>query len=332
MFRNKYFLHLLFLFNLILLFIYITSLGPCVINTPTILLVKRGMTTSDIGYQLKQKGVIRSEILFNTFAKLCKLRAIRGEYMFNKRTTILNIVFKLKFGKGCYTLINIPPGSNSWNIQQRFKDFIPQDKFWILWCDKRFTKAAGFPNAINMEGLVAPYIYKVNHAQEPEEIFLKFANTFRNCILPKLNNGKFNPYDTLILASLVEKETSISQEMGLIAGVYAKRLNIGMRLQCDPTLLYARWYSGIMKFSAPNKKDINRINCFNTYKIHGLPPTPIASPGIQAILAAKSPIIGSNIYFAATGDGNHVFASTLTDHNRNVYKYKHKLISSQLGN
>jgi len=133
------------------------------------------------------------------------------------------------------------------------------------------------------------------------------------------------PYDTLKLASLAEKETHLPEELPRVAGVYAQRLRIGMRLQCDPTSQYARWLEGDLRFTAPTGDDIRRSHRFNTYSVTGLPPTPIAIPGPQAIEAAKAPERTKDLYFVATGKGGHRFAPSLRDHNRNVQAYRQEL-------
>jgi len=165
----------------------------------------------------------------------------------------------------------------------------------------------------------------VNHAQEPEEIMLMLAEHFRDKVRPQLDGGLLAPYPTLILASLVEKETALPAELPRVAGVYAQRLRLGMRLQCDPTSLYARWRSGDLRFTGPTPEDIHRASRYNTYAVPGLPPTPIASPGPGALAAAKAPALGQDLYFVATGRGGHAFAANLAGHNRNVSSYRNEL-------
>jgi UPF0755 protein len=160
---------------------------------------------------------------------------------------------------------------------------------------------------------------------EPEEVMLMLVEAFRNQVRPKLEGGALPPYDTLILASLVEKETKLVEEQPRVAGVYKKRLDIGMRLQCDPTSLYARWLLGDLRFTAPLAEDIRRSHRFNTYSVAGLPPTPIAIPSSSAIEAAKAPLAGKDLYFVATGKGGHSFAPTLGDHNKNVGVYRKEI-------
>jgi UPF0755 protein len=297
--------------------------GP--LGAPATLLVKRGMTVDGMADQLERDGVIRSAALFKLWARARRLQLIRGEYTFDPKASLSDVANKLKRGDIHYTAITVPPGSHAWAIQHRFHDFIPEDVFWVLWKSPRLANAAGFPDAESLEGLVAPATYRVNHAQEPEEIFLMLAEHFRDKVRPTLEGGPLSPYKTLILASMVEKETELPGERARVAGVYVQRLRIGMRLQCDPTALYARWQSGDLRFTGPTPEDIHRPSRFNTYTVAGLPPTPIASPDAAAIAAAKAPDLGRDLYFVATGKGGHQFAPDLAGHNHNVSAYRREL-------
>jgi len=314
-----------FILGALLVFLLYIWFGPGPGKAPVIIIIKRGATVGTVSCQLQRDGAIRFLALFKFWARLSRFRPIRGEYVFNAKASLYNITTKLKSGDINYTSVSVPPGGNAWTIQRCFCEFIPEKTFWILWTDPRFMSAAGFPNADSMEGLIAPLVYRVNHAQDPEEIFLKLAETFRDRVKPVLYGGCLPPYETLTLASMIEKETAIPQELPLVAGVYVKRMNLHMRLQCDPTVLYARWHSGNFHFCAPTKADIHRKSNFNTYAVFGLPPTPIASPSQTAILAAKFPSISSNLYFAATGKGGHAFACNLSEHIKNVKHYRDEL-------
>jgi UPF0755 protein len=169
---------------------------------------------------------------------------------------------------------------------------------------------------------VAPATYRFNHALEPEEVMLQLVEAFAKQVKPRLAGGELGSYETLILASLAEKETNVPEELPKVAGVYALRLRKGMRLQCDPTSLYARWLRGDLRFTAPMKADVEALHPFNTYTVAGLPPTPIAVPGPAAIEAAKAPAITGDLYFVATGTGGHAFSKTLAQHNRAVALYR----------
>jgi UPF0755 protein len=128
-----------------------------------------------------------------------------------------------------------------------------------------------------------------------------------------------SPYQALIMASLVEKETAVPAERARIAGVFVRRLALGMKLQTDPTVIYAmgRDYDGNIR-----RGDLSIDSPYNTYMHAGLPPTPIASPGRDSIRAALQPEAGDALYFVARGDGSHEFSATLAEHNRAVRKYQ----------
>jgi len=288
-------------------------------------LVKRGANISQVADQLERDGVIRSASLFKLWARSRKLQLIRGEYTFTAQASLAEVAGKLRRAEIHFTQVSIPEGAHAWSVQRRLKEFVPEEVFWTLWKSRRLAKVAGFEGAETLEGLVAPATYRLHHAMEPEEVMLLLVEAFRDQVRPKLDGGALPPYETLILASLVEKETRLADEQPRVAGVYKKRLDIGMRLQCDPTSLYARWLTGDLRFTAPLVEDIRRSHRFNTYTVSGLPPTPIAIPSPRAIDAAREPQVGKDLYFVATGVGGHNFAPNLREHNRYVGEYRKEI-------
>lgn len=288
-------------------------------------LVRKGATVDQVAKELERQGVIRSATLFKAWARARRLQLIRGEYTVSPRASLASVAEKLRRGDISYTQVVITPALHAWSVQRRLQAFVPEPVFWKLWHSERLARAAGFPGAESLEGLIAPATYRLHRALEPEEILLQMTEAFREQVKPNLEGGERDPYKTLILASLVEKETGVAEERPKVAGVYAERLRIGMRLQCDPTSQYARWMSGDLRFTAPTGEDVRRPHRFNTYTVAGLPPTPIAIPSAASIAAARSPERTGDLYFVATGKGGHRFAETLAQHNRNVNAYRQEL-------
>ena len=130
-----------------------------------------------------------------------------------------------------------------------------------------------------------------------------------------------NPYEALILASIVEKETALAEERNKVAGVFSRRLAKGMLLQTDPSVIYGM---GIAYAGNIGKDDLLRDTPYNTYIHSGLPPTPISMPGNDCIRAVLHPDQGNSLYFVARGDGGHVFSNTLAEHNKAVAQFQKK--------
>ena len=130
-----------------------------------------------------------------------------------------------------------------------------------------------------------------------------------------------NQYEALVLASIVEKETGVATERALVASVFINRLNKNMRLQSDPTIIYGL-KKGRVLGRPIRKSEIKKPTAYNTYVIRGLPPTPIANPGLHALEATLNPAKTDYLYFVADGKGGHVFAKTLSAHNKNVENWR----------
>ncbi|TCS42554.1 endolytic transglycosylase MltG [Reinekea marinisedimentorum] len=180
------------------------------------------------------------------------------------------------------------------------------------------------PELKNLEGWLYPDTYLFESGTSDLEIlslaYKKMQQVLERQWLNKSEDAAVNSaYEALILASIVEKETGAAFERAEIAGVFTRRLNIGMRLQTDPTVIYGLGpdFDGNI-----TRKDLRTDTPYNTYTRYGLPPTPIANPGEDAIFAALNPAAGNTLYFVAKGDGTHYFSSTLKEHNNAVIKYQ----------
>ena len=192
--------------------------------------------------------------------------------------------------------------------------------------DAQIIERLGLPSGTVAEGLFFPDTYLFAKGESD----LKLLARAHRLMSRKLESAweargeglpYKSPYEALILASIVEKETGDPSERAAIAGVFINRLRIGMRLQTDPTVIYGMGerYKGNIR-----KSDLERDTPFNTYTRAGLPPHPIAMPGLAALLAAVNPAKTDAIYFVARGDGSHQFSRTLEEHNRAVTRYQKK--------
>jgi UPF0755 protein len=131
-----------------------------------------------------------------------------------------------------------------------------------------------------------------------------------------------SPEEMLVLASIIEKETGVAEERGLVSSVFINRLNRGMRLQTDPTVIYGLTRGEGILGRGLRQSELRKITPWNTYVIDGLPPTPIANPGLASLEAAVAPDVSNFVFFVADGTGGHAFAETLAEHNRNVAKWR----------
>lgn len=178
------------------------------------------------------------------------------------------------------------------------------------------------PNG-NLEGWFSPDTYYFTEGSSDKKVLTDLFKRQHDALMSNWNNRQADlpyqsPYEALIMASIIEKETSVPSERGEVAGVFVNRLKQHMRLQTDPTVIYGMGdrYDGNIR-----KSDLAEPTPYNTYQIDGLPPTPIAMPSIDSIKAALHPNNTDSLYFVATGNGGHKFTSNLADHNQAVQDY-----------
>lgn len=246
-----------------------------------------------------------------------------GEYIFEQGLTPRQLLHKLRNGDVVYYPLTFVEG---WNIHQLLAYLSARPGL----NHSSSPKLSAFINRISAdypspEGLFFPDTYYFYHGMSDLEIlsqsFYRMEKILQESWKLRDENLPYSsPYEALIMASIVEKETGVPYERGQIAGVFVRRLRQNMRLQTDPTVIYGLGKSFDGNLRSRHLKDAS--NLYNTYRHHGLPPSPIAIPGKEAIYAALHPEPGAALYFVAKGDGSHYFSSTLEEHNRAVRKYQ----------
>ena len=177
------------------------------------------------------------------------------------------------------------------------------------------------------DGWFYPETYQFNYGESVRNVLARSFQVMQEKVNELWDNRAHNlpfksPYEAIILASLIEKETALDQEKSLISGVFIRRLERGMRLQTDPTVIYALGDS----YQAPLKKsDLKVDSLYNTYRYNGLPPGAISSVGYESLYAAFHPDDGNELYFVSKRDGSHAFASNYEEHKDNIKKYSNNI-------
>ena len=246
-----------------------------------------------------------------------------GEYELQQGDTLLDVLERFERGEVVLYPVTIPEGVTfDWILAHlESLDFISHT---ITGPDD--TKFEPFRSSVgHLEGQFLPETYFVARGQSDISILDRSFAAMQETLSAvwvscDAKTPLKSPYEALILASIVERETGVASERPQIAGVFTRRLIKGMRLQTDPTIIYGLGdaYDGNLR-----RKHLNDTeNPYNTYQIKGLPPTPIAMPGREAVAAVCNPTTDDSLYFVAKGDGSHAFSATLSEHNQNVRRYQ----------
>lgn len=288
--------------------------------------VKRGQNTSAILRNLQKKGVVRDEWIPMIYMKLVRrgdsLKA--GEYEFDKELAATDVIDKLVRGDVVRSSITIREGLDRFAIAKIFS----AEGYGT---EEQWNKATGesdlirdiAPEAQSLEGYLFPDTYKFDPGTPAETIIKAMVGNFRRhwgTEIALIQTG-LNVHQTVTLASIVETEAQVPQERPMVASVYFNRIQKRMLLGADPTVIYAlklegRWNGNIRKV------DLQNPSPYNTYKTPGLPPGPIANPGLASLRAAAAPATTPYLYFVGKNDGSHVFSTNIADHNRNVEIYQ----------
>lgn len=290
--------------------------GPGPSTTTTNFMVRPNTGVAEIADQLERRGLISDSRIFRigvrAYDKGGVLKA--GEYEIKAGASMRDIMDLLESGKSVLASLTIPEGLT---VEQAFQRIAEHEAL-----------TGDMPSEIPPEGSLIADTQRFTRGATRQQIIDKMmadqkrlVETIWNRRVSGLPLANINEFVTL--ASIVEKETAISDERSLVAAVFINRLNKGMRLQSDPTIIYGLFGGKGRPADRPiYQSDIDKPTPYNTYVIKGLPPGPIANPGRESLEAVANPSKTDDLYFVADGTGGHVFAATLDEHNENVARWR----------
>jgi UPF0755 protein len=285
--------------------------------------IPKGTGSREIARLLAEKGVVSSRWLFLT-ARALRMRTTlqAGEYAFSKPASIWEIFDRIARGDVRLYELRIPEGSNLFDIAEAVEalGMGTKEAFRVAASDPALIRDLD-PEATSLEGYLFPSTYRLSRRTTPARITRLMTDQFRN-VWKKLGTpGK--PREIVTLASLVEKETGIDEERPMVAGVYKNRLTRGIKLECDPTTIYAAILENRYRGKI-YRSDLDNRHPYNTYQHEGLPPGPIANPGEASLRAAIAPAETENIFFVAKPDhsGGHIFSANIHEHSIAVAAYR----------
>lgn len=298
---------------------------PASIEEPMLYLVPSGGSYNAVANDLEQKGLVDDALWLKLYVRLqpeqASIRA--GEYEFTPGMAPVDLVALMVSGRTKTRTVQFIEGRRFLDARAALvqAEYLKQET--ADWSDAEIMAALGDEGA-HPEGRFFPDTYSYSRGDSDLDI-LRRAYERMNDALAEEWAGRAddlpyeNPYEALIMASIIERETGVPYERKDIAGVFVRRLEKGMRLQTDPTVIYGMGdaYEGRI-----TRRDLRTHTPYNTYRISGLPPSPIAMAGRAALNAALHPADGDYLFFVAKGDGSHQFSRTLEDHQRAVRDYQ----------
>ncbi len=287
--------------------------------------VAAGSSLQQLGASLHRQGIISSPRFFNILGReLNAARSLKvGEYVLRQGMTPRDVLMLMTEGKVVQHGLTLIEGHTFKEMLARIHDHPVIEATLQGLDDAAIMEQLGYPGEHPEGRFLADTYYFPRHTTDVE--FLQRAYAAMQSELASAWEKRADglplktPYEALILASIVEKETGKADERATIAGVFVRRLQKGMRLQTDPTVIYGLGdtFDGNLR-----RRDLVTDNPYNTYTRHGLPPTPIAMPGTAALQAVMQPADGDSLYFVSRGDGSHYFSATLREHELAVDKFQ----------
>ncbi len=300
---------------------------PLLVESPAPINVPSGSSLYQLSHKLEKKGVVSSALLFRMYGRFHpgqgQIKA--GEYELTPGMSAAELYAKLETGAVIQYSVTLVDGQTYASFLDALRNS-PKLKFSLDQQDIGALLTSWGSATRHPEGLFFPDTYTFRKGDTDVSILQRAferMQTQLNTAWSERAEGLpyTSPYEALIMASIVEKETGVPEERAQIAGVFVNRLRKNMRLQTDPTVIYGLGdrYQGNIK-----KTHLSEYTPYNTYRINGLPPTPIANPGKAAIEAALHPAPTKALYFVAKGDGSHQFSVTLSEHDAAVKQYQRK--------
>ena len=280
---------------------------------------------------LVQRGVLahRWPFLFRYWLGRARHRLLAGEYLFDRPLRPVDVYRKLIVGDVFLHTVVIPEGSDRFDMARILHQQLGLNPEEFLRTTERTSAIRDLdPRAPSLEGYLFPDTYRfprgVTCAGVVEAMLARFRQVWAHRIPNGLRPSPEKLHAVITLASLVEKETPVPEERPVVAGVFRNRLEKGMALQCDPTVIYAARLNR-RPIGPITEDDLESDSPYNTYRYAGLPPGPIASPGEASIRAALEPAGVDFLYFVSNNRGGHLFSRNLADHQRNVARYRREV-------
>ena len=292
--------------------------------------VPPGATPNGIARRLTDAGVVRDFATFRyALARSGQARRLQaGEYRFDRPLRAREVIDMLARGEVYLRPVTFREGLTIRQMAAASEEAgLGQAKEFIKAASNASLIADLDPHATDLEGYLFPNTYSMPRRATAAQLVEKMVTAFRDALTPDITARAtargLGVRELVTLASIVEKETGKAEERPVVAAVYSNRLKIGMGLQCDPTVIYALERAG--QYTGNLTRDDLRFDSpYNTYRYAGLPPGPIAAPGRASLEATAAPAEVPYIYFVSRNDGSHAFATTLDEHNRNVFEYQVK--------
>ncbi len=298
---------------------------------PSFFLLRPGWSTRHIARDLQKQGIIRSSAAFLMVDYAKGLRTLKaGEYKFDQPASAFEVWRRLTQGDVYARTVVVPEGYNVFEIAAAVEQagLGPASDFLIAARNDLFLIKDIDPDAKSLEGYLFPDTYQFTRINTSHEIAAAMVRRFRQEAQKIGLLTRPDIHRLVTMASIVEKETADPNERPLVAGVYYNRLNRNMALAADPSVIYAALLTGRYRGTI-YASDLQYDSPYNTYKYPGLPPGPIANPGIASLQAAMHPKQTDYLYFVSDNNGHHRFARDLEEHARNVAAYRKSVAASQ---